>query len=304
MINGYFVLNKPANMTSAGAIARVKKILPKGNKIGHTGTLDPNVTGVLAVALGQATKTIPYLNMLADSNKKYRASMEFGFMTDTLDIWGEVIERADIPEISRAKIDEVLCSMTGRQSQIPPMYSALKKNGVRLYDLAREGIVVEREAREIEIFGFEHVNYEGGVLSFDVTCSKGTYVRSLCSDIAQRLGTLGTMNALKRLKSDCFDLSMAVDLEDLSEEFLTKKYRNINQVFFEFPAIELNFEYAVHVLNGVKVNLNRFAQERGVALEDEMFRILYNGKCIALAKRFGGEIRTVLRLCAAVDLAQ
>ena len=318
--DGYFILNKPDGMTSAQAIAKLKRLLPKGTKIGHTGTLDPNATGVLVVALGQATKSIPYLNFLKKSDKKYRVRMKFGYETDTLDIWGEVTDYASVVNLHLEKIEIALQSFLGVQKQIPPMYSALKKDGKRLYELAREGVEIEREAREIEIFSFERVNFceESCELSFDVSCSKGTYVRSLCADIARTLGTLGTMSCLMRLKSDCFEIDRAISLQDIDERILSENISDFNEVFAEFTPIELNFTYAQHVLNGVKVDLSRFLKEdvynalkhsnasvdkERTDRDPECYRVLYCGRCIALAsEKKDGRILADVRFASAADI--
>lgn len=302
-LDGYFILNKPDGMTSAQAIAKLKRFLPKGNRIGHTGTLDPNVTGVLAVALGQATKSIPYLNVLKGSDKKYRVRMQFGYETDTLDVWGEVTGRSSVAKFGLEEIEKVLDSFLGVQKQIPPMYSALKKDGKRLYELAREGVEIEREPREIELFCFEQVSYqeESCELAFDVSCSKGTYVRSLCADIARKLGTLGTMTYLMRLKSDCFEIDRAISLQDMNEAVLREHILDFNEVFAEFTPIELNLTYAQHVLNGVKVDLSRFSKKS--AQNSDFYRVLYYGECIALAsEKEDGRILTDVRFASAADI--
>lgn len=303
--NGYFVLNKPAGMTSAQAIAKLKKFLPKKTKIGHTGTLDPNVTGVLPVAIGQATKSIAYLSALSNSNKKYRVKMQFGYETDTLDIWGRITQRAEIPELSLERIMHCLEGFSGAQMQIPPMYSALKKDGMRLYDLAREGVVIERQARKIEIVRIDEIHFceERHELCFDVVCSKGTYVRSLCADIGRALGTLATMTALTRLQSDCFTLQEAISLDEVDERVLEKGCLDLNFVFCEFPAIEPDFNHALHVLNGVKVDLGRFLKPEGKECEEsEHYRILYRGRCIAFASAKNKKITAHTRFYCASDL--
>ena len=185
MINGVIIVNKPKNFTSQDVVSKVKKILNE-KKAGHTGTLDPMATGVLPILVGNATKLSKYL---IEHNKTYVAKIKLGQKTDTGDVEGTVIEEKPVTDISLDKVEKVLNSFIGKQKQIPPIYSAIKINGKKLYEYARNGENVEIPEREIEIYSIKllQLNEE---IEFEVSCSKGTYIRTLCEDIAKALGTV------------------------------------------------------------------------------------------------------------------
>lgn len=185
MINGVIIVNKPKNFTSQDVVSKVKKILNE-KKAGHTGTLDPMATGVLPILVGNATKLSKYL---IEHNKTYVAKIKLGQKTNTGDVEGTVIEEKPVTDISLDKVEKVLNSFIGKQKQIPPIYSAIKINGKKLYEYARNGENVEIPEREIEIYSIKllQLNEE---IEFEVSCSKGTYIRTLCEDIAKALGTV------------------------------------------------------------------------------------------------------------------
>lgn len=213
MIDGILIIDKPEGITSFDVVAKVRKAI-KTKKVGHTGTLDPLATGVLVVCVGKATKLVTYLTA---ENKTYDVEMQFGIKTDTGDITGEIIERSDV-KIDLSTLNNKIKKFVGKQKQVPPMYSAIKVNGKKLYELAREGIEIERKSRDIEIYDISNIALENDKLKFCVSCSKGTYVRTLCEDIAKELGTCGTMTALRRVKTGEFDLSQSVKIEEISED--------------------------------------------------------------------------------------
>jgi tRNA pseudouridine55 synthase len=218
-VDGVLVLNKPAGMTSHDCVARVRRLF-RTKKVGHTGTLDPEVTGVLPICLGQATRLVEYIQ---DLPKAYEVVMRLGTATTTEDATGEVVEEKPVvaSEITEERVRSLFQRFLGEIEQIPPMYSAVKVNGRRLYDLARNGVVVEREARRVTIYDLRLHAIEaadGGVeLSFTCTCSKGTYVRTLCVDLGRALGYPAHMKRLVRVKSGPFTLSDAVTLEELEQ---------------------------------------------------------------------------------------
>ncbi len=220
MTDGVLVLDKPRGFTSTQAVNKVKKLL-KIKKAGHVGTLDPLATGVLPVCLNKATRIIPFLD---DDFKQYTATMELGIVTDSMDITGNIIRKKDIGKINKSDILQIFKKFTGIIEQIPPMYSAIKKNGVRLYELARKGIEVERKPRTVHIRELELLDYKHPFISFKVDCSKGTYVRVICSDIGEVLGCGARMNELKRLRCCNFDISESYDINNLEEG----KYEIIN----------------------------------------------------------------------------
>lgn len=217
-INGIINVLKPPGMTSHDVVNFMRRIL-KVRKAGHTGTLDPGVAGVLPICLGNATRIIEYIG---DDIKQYRAEVTFGRTTDTQDSFGETIKVGDAAGITEKTAVEALLSLPGLQSQIPPMVSAVKHKGRRLYELAREGIEVDRKPRGIEIFEIEIIRCWGfGTSSprvlFDIKCSKGTYVRTICHDIGEMLGCGGFMSFLVRLQTSRFHISDALTLEEISE---------------------------------------------------------------------------------------
>ena len=208
-MNGFLVIDKPGGMTSFDVVARARRFCGE-KRCGHTGTLDPMATGILAVAVGRAAKFIQYL---PDAHKRYRAEFILGVSTDTLDITGKVLERREL-SVSDEEVAAAAESFVGVSEQLPPMYSAIRKNGERLYDLARKGIEVEREKREITVYSLTCSN-EDGRRVLEVECSRGTYVRSLISDIGEKLGCPAVMSALRRLSTDGFDIESATTLEEL-----------------------------------------------------------------------------------------
>ena len=216
MTDGIINVNKPAGWTSQDVCSKLRHVLHI-RKIGHTGTLDPMATGVLPVCVGKATRIIEYYDRDA---KSYRASMKLGITTDTLDITGEVLETAGYSNIDEKAVREAFKAYTGHVMQIPPKYSALKIDGKRAYDLAREGKDFEIKAREIIIYdnSITRIDLEAGEIEFDVTCSKGTYIRTICDDIGRELGCGATMTALTRTASGYFRLEDSYTIEEIINE--------------------------------------------------------------------------------------
>lgn len=209
-VDGILLIDKPASMTSFDVVYKVRKACGE-RSVGHTGTLDPQATGVLVLLLGKATKALPYL---AKDKKEYVAGLKLGIRTETADIWGAVLEQRPVPEVSAAQLREVLNGFLGKSMQRPPMVSAIKKNGRKLYEYAREGIEIERESRPIEIDEIELLSSQPDI-RFRAVCSAGTYVRSLCEDIAERLGTVGTMSSLVRMRAGGYSLKECQPLEEV-----------------------------------------------------------------------------------------
>ncbi len=279
-MHGFIVVDKPAGVTSAAVVAKVKKLLPKDTKIGHTGTLDPNVTGVLALAIGRATKGIAYLST---EKKVYRCSMQFGIKTDSADIWGNLLERQTVKTFEYDQINRVLKSLSGKIEQVPPMYSAVKHDGKRLYQLAREGKTVARRAKTIEVFSYDDVDYQSPFLHFTVSCSRGTYVRTLCEDIASALDSVACMTALQRTVSGPFVLNQAKQLAQLTVTNLAELLLPIDILFTDATKIRVDYKHAHHLLNGVKVNLKRFIKTP-VHNADTLFAVYYHTHFIGIAK--------------------
>lgn len=260
MKDGFLLINKPAGFTSFDVIAKLRGML-KTKKIGHGGTLDPNVTGVLPVFVGRATKAI---DMMDRQEKKYTATFKLGLETDTQDIWGKEIATAE-PERDIDKIRDTVLGFKGEQIQLPPMYSAIKINGVRLYDLAREGINVPRDARKINVLDIDFFGKTENEdeYKFSVYCSKGTYVRTLCADMGAKLNCGGTMTSLVRTMALGFDISECVTLEEVQkaadEGAADKLIRPIDELFKDLPPIFLNEEQTKRFKNGVPLDPRRVA---------------------------------------------
>ncbi|MBQ8298735.1 MAG: tRNA pseudouridine(55) synthase TruB [Clostridia bacterium] len=275
MQSGILIIDKPEGMTSHDVVAKVRKALHT-KKVGHTGTLDPLATGVLVVCVEKATKLVQYLTC---ENKTYDVEMKLGLKTDTGDITGSVVETDSnieniLNEISDEKIHDVLESFIGAQKQVPPMYSAIKVNGKKLYELAREGIEIEREARDIEIHEINNVFFENDILKFTVSCSKGTYVRSLCEDIASKLGTCGTMTNLRRIVTGEFDLKDSIKIEEISEE--------------KIIPMEKLFDKKIDVKDVLKKLIN--GEEIKVDLEDGLYN-LYSDEYLGIGKVKGKRLK-------------
>lgn len=217
-LNGILLINKQAGPTSYDIVDYIKKISGV-KKVGHTGTLDPMATGLLVVCIGRAaTKSIQFM----DSNKEYETVMKLGITTDTLDKTGKVFNESAYDNITKADIEKILPSFRGKVSQIPPMFSALKNKGERLYKLARDGKVVKREPRQIQISTLEMTKFDLPYIHLKVACSQGTYIRSLCDDIGKALGTGAIMYELNRTKVGKFKSEDAVKLDDLDNKNISK----------------------------------------------------------------------------------
>ncbi|MCP8969039.1 tRNA pseudouridine(55) synthase TruB [Ectobacillus ponti] len=256
-MDGVLLLNKPKGMTSHDCVFKARKIL-REKRIGHTGTLDPDVTGVLPLCIGRATKIAQFLT---SETKIYEGEVTIGFSTTTEDASGEIVEQKEVSRtFSRADILDVLSSLTGTLQQMPPMYSAVKVNGRKLYEYARQGIEVERPVRTITIHQFELLDdreaFTGSPLSFRfrVACSKGTYVRTLAVMIGERLGYPAHMSDLTRTASGMFTLAQCVTLAELEERAEQQSVQNIllpiEQALAEFPRIDVDAEQADKVKNG------------------------------------------------------
>ena len=210
-IDGILLLDKALGLSSNAALQQARELFG-AKKAGHAGSLDPLATGMLPVCFGQATKVC---GRLLNAGKRYRVSVQLGARTESLDCETEVVERAPVPPLTREHVERVLASFLGEQEQVPPMHSALKRDGQRLYELARRGESVERPSRRITIKAISLLDLGTDRLDFDVSCSKGTYIRSLAADIAQRLGTLGYVGALRRLAVDPFSDQPMYRIEEL-----------------------------------------------------------------------------------------
>lgn len=267
-MTGVVVIDKPQNMTSHDVVAIMRKKL-KTKKIGHTGTLDPMATGVLPICIGKATKIVDFL---VDRKKTYHCEMKLGSATDTQDCWGTVIDRVDSFEVNAEAIIETMYSFLGEIDQVPPMYSAIKIGGEKLVDLARQGIIIDREPRKRVIYALENIVVRQQTIEFDVTCSKGTYIRTLCHDIGIKLGCFAHMTALRRTMTEPFDLEMAVSLDDIDLENVNDYLINIEEALSWMPTLFLkgNPKMITLLNNGVKLDLARHHKDK---LSESIYRV-------------------------------
>lgn len=257
-MNGVLNIYKEKGMTSYQVVASVKRIAGM-KKVGHTGTLDPEAEGVLPVCIGRATKLVDYI---MDGEKIYRASFQFGKISDTLDAFGQVEETGKpIPE--KSAVIEKLKSFLGTSMQVPPMYSALKVQGKRLYELARNGEEIERQPREIHVSKLELLNYneETGEGAFLLYCSKGTYVRSIIDDLGRLLGSGAIMTALIREGTGTFKLDTSVTLNQLEQDGIEEHLLEMERVLEGYPVLEIPDNYLKLVVNGVKVKDQRLISD-------------------------------------------
>ena len=254
-MDGVINVYKEKGMTSFDVVSKIKKIF-KTKKVGHTGTLDPNATGVLPICIGNMTKLVQYIT---NHDKEYFAVVKLGIKTDTADITGNIIEENDIPKLTYEKIVDVTKEFIGKSMQLPPMYSAIKINGKKLYELAREGKEIEREARPIEIYDITDIVFskEENTFSFRVKCSKGTYIRTLCEDICQKLGTIGTILELERISTGVFNKGNSHTLSQIEnivkDGDVTSLLYNVEDIFVEYPRLEIPEYKLQYYLNGVKL---------------------------------------------------
>ena len=262
MKNGIIPVNKPMGFTSFDVVAKCRCVL-KTKKIGHAGTLDPMATGVLPIFIGTATKAC---DMLPDNDKAYIAEFKLGIKTDTEDITGKVIKQDENVSVKKDDILSVIPSFTGEIEQIPPMYSAVSVGGKRLYELARKGIEVERTPRKITIYklSLESFDEEEKTGKLYIECSKGTYIRTLISDIAEKAGSIATMTSLVRVKASGFSLEECITLDELSE--LSDPYENlvsIEKVFSYLPKIEIKGAQERMYRNGIRLSLKKMQFKKG-----------------------------------------
>lgn len=284
-MNGILCINKPEGFTSFDVVAKLRRIL-KTRKIGHAGTLDPMATGVLPVFVGGATKAC---DIMPDNTKSYRAGFKLGIQTDTQDITGTVLGEAhDVSDISEEKIKKELVNFTGDIMQIPPMYSAVSVNGKRLYELARQGIEVERKPRGISVkrLVLEEYDESKGEGVLFIECSKGTYIRTIIHDIGVSLGCGGVMTSLVRTSSNGFELSESVTLDTVQkyadEGRVEELFTPVERVFEELPLICLDKRNTQLYKNGVKLYIDKLGIENST--EDVRYRVVsYERKFMGLA---------------------
>ena len=277
--NGLLLVNKEAGFTSNDVVAKLRGIL-KQKKIGHTGTLDPDAVGLLVVCLGNATRAV---ELLSEHDKEYIALVRLGVITDTQDMTGTILEERDASVVTREKLNEAVQAFRGTYDQIPPMYSAVKVQGRRLYKLAREGKTVERAARAVSIYRLDLLSFNGSQLLLDVSCSKGTYIRTLCNDIGELLGCGGCLSSLRRTEAGVFSVSQANSLE----EIIAGKFSLLptDTLFQKYAALSLKEDDEKRVRNG-----GTFQSE----VQDGLYRLYaLSGEFLALGSAENNKIKTV-----------
>ncbi|AMW77737.1 tRNA pseudouridine(55) synthase TruB [Acinetobacter sp. TGL-Y2] len=274
-LSGVFLLNKPLGISSNAALQRVRWLF-RADKGGHTGALDPLASGLLPICLGEATKFSHYL---LDSNKRYLTTIQLGHSTTTGDVEGEVLSEADLPALTEQSIQAVLAKFIGDTTQIPPMYSALKKQGRPLYELARQGIEIEREARPIHLSAIELISFTAQSITLDISCSKGTYIRVVGEDIAKALGTYGHLTYLHRIQTGHFALIPEYTIEHLEslteqerEALLLPAYAPVDH----FPKVQVPEGRAEFFSRGMESNIEHEAEAQVLVFEGE--------KCLGLAE--------------------
>ncbi|MHA3080441.1 tRNA pseudouridine(55) synthase TruB [Acinetobacter sp. ANC 5502] len=274
-ISGVFLLNKPLDISSNAALQKVRWLY-RAEKAGHTGALDPLATGLLPICLGEATKFSHYL---LESVKRYQTTVKLGQTTTTGDVEGEILQQRPVPELTPEKIEHVLEQFRGDIQQVPPMYSALKKHGKPLYELARQGIVIEREARPITIYQLQLIEFTQDSLTLDVICSKGTYIRVLGEDIGEALGCGGYLSALHRTATGHFDLIPSYTLPYLEslteaerEALLLPAYAPVEHL----PQVQVPEGRSKYFCNGLESNIDHAAAEQVLVFDGE--------RCLGLAQ--------------------
>ena len=262
MYHGLINIYKEKGYTSHDVVAILRGVL-KQKKIGHTGTLDPQAEGVLPVCLGKGTKLC---DMLTDKDKIYQVVLRLGVETDTEDMTGTILKEYDTSMLEEERVREVIKSFIGKQLQIPPMYSAIKVNGKKLYQLAREGITIEREGREIEIYRIEILKMELPYVTMEIECSKGTYIRSICRDIGAKLSVGGAMEELVRTKVSSFLIKDSLKLEQVKEIAeqgeLESFISPVDTPFLEYPKVVIEEKYDKWLLNGNKLKGSWFVLQK------------------------------------------
>lgn len=282
MANGILIVNKPQDWTSQDVVSKLRGVFHE-KRVGHGGTLDPMATGVLPVFFGRATRAVEFFE---HADKEYVATLRLGVITDTQDIQGNVLETREV-SVSDADVERILPKFVGKIEQIPPMYSAIKIGGKKLYELARAGKEIERQPRQIEIFSLKMMHIDGNDWRLSVHCSKGTYVRTLCHDIGLALGCGGCMASLQRVAAGAYNLSQSIALQDLIEDEGRERHLlPVDSLFSQYPELILTAPQEKCVRNGASFTL------QGVT--SGCYRVYaHNGEFLALCELKDEKLHTV-----------
>jgi len=280
-LNGFLVIDKPRGVTSFDVVRTVRRAL-KVRRVGHCGTLDPMATGVLPVAIGEATRLVEFV---MDGAKIYRGTLKLGETTDTQDAEGTILSRGAIDGIDRAQIEGVIATLLGPIQQLPPMYSALKRDGVPLYELARKGVEVERALRLIEIYRFELCSVDLPFVTFEVCCSKGTYVRTLAHDLGARLGCGAHLTALRRLQSGAFTEAEAIPLDRLQDASSgAVQLLPVAAALAALPALALSPEALIRLKNGVPPQMSEVGATQPLPAPGTIVTLCREQQMVAVAR--------------------
>jgi tRNA pseudouridine55 synthase len=276
-MQGIINLYKPKGISSFGAVAAVRK-LTGIKKVGHTGTLDPLASGILPICIGSGTKFSDYIMA---GEKTYKAELQLGITTDTYDSEGKILSSSEV----NSDIDEitnVILSFIGVQFQMPPMFSAIKKDGKKLYDLARQGIEVERDLRKIEIFDIKILDIALPYVKLSVDCSKGTYIRSLCRDIGEKIGCGGIMSSLERTRNGIFKIGDSINLQNLNKDNINDYIKPIDSALINYTALDFDIKYKKSLLNGVSIDNDNLIYK---LTEGQIYRVYIEDSFIGLGKK-------------------
>ena len=281
-MHGLLLIDKPSGLSSHDVVRHVRRLF-KTRKVGHAGTLDPLATGVLPVAIGEGTKLLQFL--LAEK-KAYRATMRLGVTTDTLDSAGAKMTESELPVEVLSLLPNVIQNFTGTIEQIPPMYSALKRNGVPLYKLARAGQVVDREARSVVIERLDLLDVQLPDVTIEVECTKGTYIRTLCADIGDNLGCGAHVISLRRLRTGQYSIERCLSLDNLGtleDVVKTSAFMSVDEALSDYPALELVEDAAQRLSNGMSPLVGESINPPDMAPGD-LIRLVFAGRLLAMAR--------------------
>lgn len=287
MISGILNVNKEVGISSNKCVGLVKKAL-NTKKVGHTGTLDLEADGVLPIVIGKATRVSDFL---MDEKKEYITEAIFGSRTDTLDWSGQVVEESN-KTFTKDELMSEMENFTGQIIQIPPMYSAIKINGTKMYDLARKGIEVERKTRKVTIYGLKLIDFDFPKATFKITCSKGTYIRTLIDDLGEALGSFAYVNKLTRSKVGDFVIEEAISSKDLLEmdkDQILSRIKPVDYALKDYKEIRLDESYFKQATNGMTMRVDDI-------YSDDLIRVYVDDKFIGLAKNFKNEDRYFLKM--------
>lgn len=270
-MDGIINVLKHAGVSSHDIVQQIRKIL-RTKKVGHTGTLDPDAVGVLPICIGKATRLVEYLT---SSTKRYRALIEFGYETNTQDASGQITKSTELPVLNKNEFEKTLERFIGELEQVPPMFSAVKINGQPLYKLAREGKDIEREARKIKIYDLKLIDYNQKSALIDVTCSKGTYIRTLCQDIGKSLNSSAYMSFLVRIQSGIFHIENAYTLVEINQLTSDNYLINMADCLNDWPNLEFSGDDITRINHGNSVSLVNYVKP---VIENERYKVLDQNK--------------------------